>query len=827
MPETQGTKPEGFVPKHPLARCWECDLYTSGKFVPSSGPEKAALAVCGEAPGANEAKVGKPFIGDSGKLLNTVLKHYKIDRSGVLLTNAASCRDEQGSTPSSKVLQACRPRLLAELRGREVKDVVTLGNGATQSLLRSQVGITKLRVGAGRTNEEDLPEVRIIPTFHPAAALRAPDYFPSIVNDFGKIKGFFTSWYEPKWKAYETVEDALAALEELKKIPGEVVLDVETDVEKDETFEDPARHHLLCVGLGFAPGRVAVIGEIPCQDPRVLKSMEEYLIGRPLVEQNGKFDNKVLWAHLGHKTYILGFDTMLASYCRDERGGIHGLEYQAMEMLGAPDWKHEMSRYRRPSQSYGVIPRDILYLYNARDVHATALLKAVHVKAMDAEPVPTFNGVYTPHTLRWLHDFLCRASDQLMFIELNGIGLDVKYNDELAQEYSISLAKKELEIVDAIPGRNTFNPRSPMQVKDVVKNVFGLPLPRKLNAKKEYAETTDAEALEALMYRSKGTVAEPFFAAMLEHRKESKLYGTYVKGVRRRLYRGRVQSTYLLHRTSTGRLSSRNPNLQNIPRGSKMRKQFVVTKPENVFVQGDYAQAELRILCWLAQDDFFRDIFNDPNRDLFQEFMNRLYGEDIVSQLNKADNKELRIRVKAFVYGIAYGREAGSISQEFGIPLAEAERSMREFFSVIPQTVKWRNDVHRTVLGGEDLISPFGRHRRFWLVTKHNRVDVMNEALAFLPQSTASDCCLDGFTTVRPELRGIAIPRNIVHDSIMVECHESRVDEVAALLRKHMLEAAYRVTGDYVKFAVDIEVGKSWGTLVDIDKWKEDQQLAA
>ena len=89
----------------------------------------------------------------------------------------------------------------------------------------------------------------------------------------------------------------------------------------------------------------------------------------------------------------------------------------------------------------------------------------------------------------------------------------------------------------------------------------------------------------------------------------------------------------------------------------------------------------------------------------------------------------------------------------------------------------------------------------------------MNEALAFKPQSISSDICLDAFCHIRPALKGIGYVRNLVHDSILAESHERDVDKVSGILRYHMIEAAKRIVGDYVRFDVDITVGKNWGVL--------------
>jgi DNA polymerase-1 len=703
-----------------------------------------------------------------------------------------------------------------------VEDVVALGNSASRSVLATSVGITSLRIGRGHANEADLPGVRVLCTFHPAAALRQPDFFPSIVTDFGKLLDFTGAWYEPRWRSYEEPEIALRALSEVQQIEGPVTVDIEVGIEKDVSFDHPNRHSLLCVGLEFEKGRGIVIGEKACQDDRVLRALTWYLVTHPLKAQNGKFDLKGLYVKI--RKYLEEFDarlrlaedSMLKSYCLDERPRVHSLEYLGIERLGTPNWKHELDKYKAKKDSYAVIPRPVLYKYNAFDIHVTWLVDEVLDKEL----------AYYPELIK-LHKFLCRVSDELMYVELNGIGLDLQYNSELSVQYRASLAILEERIGQAIPldvykGMedltpcqvrvvNAFNSNSPQQVREVLKTVFGLKLPMKMNQKREYAETTDETALTVLLEQNLGRAAEEFLRRMLEHRKEAKLYGTYIKGIRNRVHRGRVFPTFLLHGTTTGRLSCRNPNLQNIPRDSTMRKQFIPCKPGNIFVEGDYGQNEGRVLCWLAQDEYLRYLFNDDTRDIFDELTPVLYGD--CSALDKAAMKELRIRVKAYFYGLAYGREARSIALEYNLPMAEAERGMREFFNVIPATVAFRERTRRAVLAGNDLVTSFGRHRRFYLITNQNRKDVLNEALAFLPQSHASDICLDAFCEIRPRLKGLGFVRNIVHDSLLAECAPEDREEVQSIMNEEMLAAAARCVGDYVKFKVDFKAGPNWGDL--------------
>jgi len=753
----------------------------------------------GEAPGRVEQQKGAPFVGASGKLLDKILEHYGIERSSTLLTNACLCRPPDNATPSANAIHSCRPRLLQELQDRGVEKVVALGNTATGTLMGTKGGITKLRVGPPRPVSE--LGLEVIPTFHPAACLRpkGDGFFPSIVNDFGKLIRSNDGWTEP---VYLVADDRSTALRAISELPDTgVSVDIESDVDKDASFEHSSRHRLLCVGIGYRPGGVLVLGETVVNDPTVLQRLGSYLRSHNrIIAQNGKFDLEGLYHRIG--AVRLWFDTMLASYVLDERRGIHGLKYNAVELLGTPRYDDDIKRYLKPGYGYGVIPRDVLYRYNAYDCAATFALYQLFSQMLARSP-----------ELRALHDFLVRVSNELIYVELNGIGIDLKYNDELAQEYRGQLAvlRGDMQITS---GMKDYNPNSPLQTVKVLREHFGITVPRKRNQAGEWRPCTDKEVIANLIAKIREPWGEyyDFLTALQEHRLDAKSYGTYVKGIRRRVYRGRVFPTFLLHGTTTGRPSCRNPNLQNITRGWKLRKQFAPVDPDNVFVNADYKQIEARVLTWLAKEDYLRDIFNDPTRDLFDELTPVLYGD--TSHLDKYQMKELRIRVKAYFYGLGYGREAKSIAEEHGLTLAEAQRGMRAFFSVIPNIVEFREQTRKAVLAGEDLTTVFGRHRRFWLITNENKHEILNEALAFKPQSTASDICLQAFTWVRPALKGIGYVRNIVHDNIIAECHKDDVGKVSDILRYHMVKSGQLVVGDYVNIDVDITVGTDWGQLL-------------
>jgi DNA polymerase-1 len=210
-------------------------------------------------------------------------------------------------------------------------------------------------------------------------------------------------------------------------------------------------------------------------------------------------------------------------------------------------------------------------------------------------------------------------------------------------------------------------------------------------------------------------------------------------------------------------------------------------------------------MATLAEDEYLRGVFNE-GRDIHSEVAERFFGSGFT--------KEQRVRAKAVVFGLAYGREAFSLAAEFGIPVAEAQRYLNQFFEVIPDLVAWRNDVQdRVTSSHEDLVSPFGRHRRFWLITNDNKKDILKEALAFLPQSTASDICLSALIALGQSLPSEARLRLPVHDSILVECPESMAADVGQFVKQTMEHTAKEVFTDYVNFDVDVAIGNSWGEL--------------
>lgn len=763
--------------KHPLAKCEEC-VFQTAPFVPTQNPQpRAKLAVVGEAPGAYEAGRGIPFTGPSGRLIDQVLAHHGYQRSEVMVTNVCLCRPTDNADPPKSAIAACKPRLDAELAASGVDKILAVGGTAASALIDPKKKISSLRIGPPKPYIEN-PDIKVVASWHPAYCLRAPDAFPSLVSDTGKLAGkIYETWLEPDYRVFTDGSTVLEVLRRLDGLNGPIVVDIECGVDKDFAYVHPDQYDLLCVGIAYGPRKAVVIAGSGLKEPAVQDAFGRYLARKRIIAHNGKFDLAALRPAF-NRDLTLWADTMLMSYSLDERPGQHGLKKLGIEVLGTPDWEAAIRRYVPRGGNYADIPRNILYKYNAIDVGVTWDLWELFTSRMgDRE--------------RRQHEFLIQASNALMNLEAAGITFDTQYSVELQELLESELMDLELAI-ERTTGR-ALNPRSPMQImKWFAERGFML-------------KTTQADVLEKVL--EKATIPQDirkFIEQLLLHRRRTKLNGTYVKGFQKRIHDGKVYTTYTLHGTTSGRLASKNPNMQNIVRDKRIKHQFTVEHEDNTLIQLDYKQAEGRVITTLARDDYLASIFRDGSRDIFDELTTQIYG--------KTWTKEERVKIKTFFYGLSYGRGAESIGVEFGMPINEAKELLANFKALIPATVSWQASVTHRVLSGEDLTTPFGRKRSFWLITEQNKSDVVNEALSFLPQSIASDICLTALIALQPQLKGLATTRLTIHDAMIFECKEVDAEQVIDLARVAMVNSGEAFT-DFVPFVVDVSQGKRWSDL--------------
>jgi uracil-DNA glycosylase family 4 len=515
------------------AMCDQCPLKNE-KAVYSDGPQGAEYAVVGEAPGRREISKGLPFIGPSGKLLNATLEDAGLNRSEVFSTNTVLCRPPgKGAEIPNKAVECCRPRLQHEIASLpNLKRVLATGNTAATEFLNYKTKITRDRIGQPRFSHKY--GVTVVPTIHPAVILRTADHFPTFVRDVHKLTNFDNNWHPPN---YEVFNEPYPAKQALVNVPQgrEIAVDIEITVEKDNSFQHPET--LICVGIALDEDNAIIIERDALKNESVRCELAELLDRTNVVYHNGKFDVGVLWQQfliINMEGAIYG-DTMLASYCLDERPGHHSLDELSQDLLGSPNWKQVTKQY----DSFEEMPPEVLDEYNAYDVCNTLRLWAM------------LRGRLVAEELDKLHDNLCMISEGLIKIENAGINVDTDYLNQLDLDFSSELSNLESELLMWVQ-----NPRSWQQVMFALYSHFGVETP-----------STDKEHLTQIYKGARDQGIDDlarFTDLLLQHRKSTKLLGTYIRGIRARLTEdNRIKTNLLLHSSTTGRTSSRNPNLQN------------------------------------------------------------------------------------------------------------------------------------------------------------------------------------------------------------------------------------------------------------------------
>ena len=390
---------------------------------------------------------------------------------------------------------------------------------------------------------------------------------------------------------------------------------------------------------------------------------------------------------------------------------------------------------------------------------------------------------------------LCRV---LAEMELAGCRVDARALAEFGEMLSRRAAELEQNIYDM--AGESFNINSPKQLGEILFGKLGLPHGKKTKA----GWSTNADVLEKLRYEA------PIVGAVLEYRQLTKLKSTYADGLLKALDPdGRVRTSFQMTVTATGRLSSTEPNLQNIPTrtdlGSEIRRMFV---PADgcVLVDADYSQIELRILAHMAGDEGMREAFLSGG-DFHAETAAKVF------HVARADvTPEMRRSAKAVNFGIVYGISAFSLSQDIGVTVAEAKAYMEAYFATFPGVRKYMDDVVEKARKNGYVETLLHRRRDLPELKSSNfnmRSFGERVALNMPVQGTAADVMKLAMVAVHKRLKAENLQARLVlqvHDELIVECPESEAETVAKLLEEEM----EHVVALSVPLTAEAHWGKNW-----------------
>ena len=387
----------------------------------------------------------------------------------------------------------------------------------------------------------------------------------------------------------------------------------------------------------------------------------------------------------------------------------------------------------------------------------------------------------------------------LYAMEREGFLIDANVLESLGRDFRARAAELEGQIYNL--AGETFNIKSPKQLSEVLFDKLGLPRPRKTN--RGFA-TTSAEVLESL------SGDYPICALILDYRRYQKLDSTYVGAlIKLRDENGRVHSSFDQTATATGRISSNEPNLQNIPVrtevGREIRAAFVA-RPGWVLVDADYSQIELRVLAHMSGDETMRSAFLE-GQDIHSRTAAEVYGVPL-DEVTPA----MRSSAKAVNFGIVYGISDFTLAKNISVTRAEARDFMERYFARYPGVKRFMEDCvqlgytrgyARTLLGRRrylpELKSPSYNVRAF------GERCAMNSPI----QGTAADIIKLAMIRVFEALRAQKLRARLVlqvHDELIVEAPEDEAERVRALLRDCM-EGVMRLS---VPLRTDISVGRNW-----------------
>ena len=488
-------------------------------------------------------------------------------------------------------------------------------------------------------------------------------------------------------------------------------------------------------------------------------------------------------SHLTFKGYA--GDGLIAQYLLDATRAPYTLSTLAAS-FGA-SLADDTDIFGKGSKFY-VPEEDVLFAHAARSAD---VLKRLYPLMVDR--LKTFGLLHLYETIEQpLVEVLAR-------MELAGVTIDRQALEEIGQSFLTRMKEVEQEVYEQAGVQ--FNLNSPKQLAEVLFEKLMLP-PQK---KTKTGYSTDAETLEALA----GT--HPVIEPILTYRMLSKLYSTYVEGLIKEIHEdGKIHTTFHQALTSTGRLSSSEPNLQNIPmrqeEGRLLRKAFIPSEKHWRMVSADYSQIELRVLAHMSGDPRLIDAF------LHDEDIHTQTAMDVFHVSREDVTPLMRRQAKAVNFGIIYGISDFGLAQNLKISRQEAKAFITRYFEVYPEVRRFLDHLIEEAREKGYVTTLFGRRRQLPEINDRNfarRSFAERTAMNTPIQGTAADIIKKAMVDIDRVLKEKAYPARMllqVHDELVFEVDDGHTDALVALVRE-MMSQAVRLR---VPLKVDIESGPTW-----------------
>jgi DNA polymerase-1 len=594
-------------------------------------------------------------------------------------------------------------------------------------------------------------------------------------------------------------EAELAAFLDTARQHGLLAFDVET------TSQDPMRAELVGVALAYSPAESAYVpvGHQDSADQlsiETVRTLLEQTLSDPnvtTVAHHGKYDVTVL-ERAGFTVDHLTFDTMIAAYLLGETS--MGLKDLAFRRLG-----YEMTEIShligtgKNQLTMNLLPAAEAGDYACRDVEATLGLHDIYQRELEERQLQgLFNDVEMP-----LVPVLCD-------MEQTGVAIDVAYLTEFASEIRKRSQDVELEIY-RLAGQN-FNINSTRKLASVLFEELGLASGRRTKT----GFSVDQQVLEGLKNE------HPIIELILEYRSLGKLLSTYVEALPGQVLpeTGRVHTSYNQTVAATGRLSSANPNLQNIPIrseiGRRVRRAFIADqRPEHrifdhaILLAADYSQIELRLMAHFSQDPFLLDAFN-RGEDIHRAtaaLVNDVPLEEVTSDMRRV--------AKTVNFGLLYGMQAYGLSRDTGLSRADASKFIQDYWARLPRVRQYLDGTLAFGVQNGYVQTLSGRRRLMPDLTSSNparRAAAERMAINMPVQGTAADIMKLAMIRTADRLAEENLQARMilqVHDELVLEVEKSDVPRAAVAVKESM-ESAFEIS---VPLLTELQTGPNWAEM--------------
>ena len=629
----------------------------------------------------------------------------------------------------------------------------------------------------------------------------------SAISAYGE-PNFLSSKIEVQDKQKEITKKKYSLISEIDELDdwikeaeevGELAIDTET------TSVDPHQASLVGISLSSKVGKACYIpvghkSEKNLDKKSVLSKLKPLLEDPSIkkIGQNIKFDFIILYRE-GISISPME-DTMLMSYVLDAGKNRHNMDTLSELHLG-----HKTTTFKelvgsgKKEINFSDVELDKAKDYAAEDADITFRLYKKFIKNLKSEKMINIYEIFEKPMI-----------EILAFMEMKGIKIDSNFLKSLSLKFEKKIEKLEKEIFKI--AQKEFNIGSPKQLGDIIYNdlkIAGLKKTRKGGF------ATNASVLEDLAFKG-----HKFPQLVLDWRQVSKLKNTYSDALPEHVNptTKRVHTSFLLAATTTGRLASSDPNLQNIPikseDGKDIRKAFIAEK-NHTLISADYNQIEMRILADLAGVKELKKAFKN-NEDIHSLTASQIFNIEI-----KKVDQDQRRKAKAINFGIIYGISQYGLAKQINVTNYEAEEFLNAYFAKFPEIKIYMDDTIKFCRKSGYVNNIFGRRSHF------NAINDKNFNVRNFQERAAINAPIQGSASEIMRLAMIRLQKNLsenkklkskmllqIHDELIFEVPKDEVTEMTKIIKKEMTSVSESEHHSFsTPLTVDINIGDNWGAL--------------